>query len=231
MQQTWKDYFAYEYLDDHAGYFSKERTEQELDFLTKNIIPTKTTTILDLACGQGRHSIGLTQRGYSHITGVDRDEHLLSLAYQAAAKATVTIPFIQQDMRHLNLDQTYDVIMLLFCTFGIESDEVNKDILKRLHAHLKPGGRIFFDMHNLFRFARRMKTQKNDYAEFDLETLTLWDINADGNRELPLRLYTVPEFTERLAKVGLTITKIWGDYDASPYSFDSERLLVLAQKA
>ncbi len=233
MAQTWQDYFEYhgDYLPQHEDYFTPERTKSEVQFLVEHVIPSKSSRILDLACGQGRHAIALTKMGY-HVLGVDRSEQLLSMALAAAEKAGTSMTFVKQDMRELNVGQTFDVIMVLFCTFGIESDEINRKTLLRLSNHLKPGGRLFLDMHNLFRFVRRMGRAETNYAKLDLKELTLWDKTSIG-LELPLRLYTVPEMTERLNAVGLKIVTIWGDYNPQKahYDFDSERLLILAQKA
>ncbi len=230
--QTWKDYFDFggDYLPQHEDYFSNTRTQQEIDFLVQHVIPSKKATILDLACGQARHTIALTQLGY-HVLGVDRSEQLLTMAHKAAEENKVTLELVKQDMRQLNLDRTFDVITLLFCTFGIEPDKINKKIVQRLEHHLNPGGILFFDMHNLFRFTRRMRQTETAYAVMDLPTLTLWDKSPQG-LELPLRLYTVPEMAERLAPCGVTIKSIWGSYDPKQpnYSFDSERLLLLCQK-
>jgi 2-polyprenyl-3-methyl-5-hydroxy-6-metoxy-1,4-benzoquinol methylase len=229
--QTWKDYFEYkgDYLPQHSDYFTLTRTEEEVDFLTKHIIPSQQAAVLDLACGQGRHAIALTKLGYT-VTGVDRSEQLLSMAHQAMDEAKVSVTFVKQDMCNLDLDQTYDVILVLFCTFGIEPDKVNKKILAKIASHLNPGGRLFLDVHNLFRFVRRMRDVENGAALLDLKTLTLWD-KTQGQLELPLRLYTLPELEERLEAVGLTVKKVWGNYTSEPYSFDSDRLQVLAQKA
>ncbi len=231
--QTWQEYFEYEgdYLPQHTDYFTPTRLDIEIDFLLKEVIRSKQETILDLACGQGRHTIELTKLGYT-VTGLDRSEQLLNLAYGAAAESNISATFVKQDIRNLDLEKQFDVILFLFCTFGIENDEENKKILRRLSKHLSPNGRIFFEVHNLFRFSRRMKESNVTYAKLDLRTLQLWDKTAEG-LELPLRLYTIPELSDRLKSVGLSVKQVWGGYKESDwdYNLDSDRILILAEKS
>lgn len=227
--QSWRDYFEADgdYLPQHQGYFTTDRTQAEVSFVLDQVIRTSSDTILDLACGQGRHTLALRQRGYD-VIGVDMSNQLLAMAEAEASKQGIKASFIHQDMRQLRLDRTFDVILILFCPFGIYSDAVNHDILKGVAHHLKPGGRFFMEIHNLFRFVRRMLQTQTSNAVLDLQTLTLWD-RTEGENELPLRLYTVPELKERFIAAGLEIKQIWGGYDQSAYDFDSDRLLILAE--
>ena len=50
--------------------------------------------ILDLCCGQGRHSLELARRGFPHVTGLDRSRYLIRLATQArqAARLAGLVP-------------------------------------------------------------------------------------------------------------------------------------------
>jgi hypothetical protein len=43
--------------------------------------------------------------------------------------------------------------------------------------------------------------------------------------------YTLTELVGMLARAGLTYRAAWGDLDGSPYTLDSRRMIVLAEKA
>src|SRR4051794_40607959 len=58
--------------------------------------------ILELACGTGRLTIPMAQRGFQMI-GVDLHEGMLARARQKAIEQGVTIEFVQQDCTQLNI--------------------------------------------------------------------------------------------------------------------------------
>lgn len=49
-------------------------------------------------------------------------------------------------------------------------------------------------------------------------------------RRLSIRAYTAAELRIMLERVGLMVRQMFGDYEGSPYGFDSRRLIVVAQK-
>lgn len=226
----WKDYFSAHgpYLAEHPTYFTRERLETELEFLVRHVPLAKGDRILDLACGQARHTIALTKQGYT-VIGVDRSNHLLTLGRQAADEQDVTVTLVEQDMLKLDLEQTFDVILILFAAFGIEDDDNNRRILERVHRHLEVGGRVFMEIHNVFRMARQFIDTSATNFTFDAATLTLWDKSPTGP-ELPYRYYTIPELRKLMASVGLALDKTWGSYLGESYGLSSERLLVLAHR-
>src|SRR5690606_35762558 len=59
---------------------NSENTARDIDFLVTACGLDRTQDVLDLCCGQGRHSIELARRGYRRVTGVDRSRYLIRLA-------------------------------------------------------------------------------------------------------------------------------------------------------
>ena len=53
---------------------------------------------------------------------------------------------------------------------------------------------------------------------------------AQVTKEFHLRLYTCAELTSMFARLGLKVTRIWGGPDASDYSAQSRRLIMLAER-
>ncbi|MBA7690848.1 Ubiquinone biosynthesis O-methyltransferase [subsurface metagenome] len=56
-----------------------KRLENELPFFQYYFRKINTSSILDVACGSGRHSIEFAKIGYQ-ITGIDVDPHMIELA-------------------------------------------------------------------------------------------------------------------------------------------------------
>jgi SAM-dependent methyltransferase len=93
------------------------------------------TTLLDVACGTGKHLEHLRTR--FSCEGVDLDEGLL----EVARTRLPGLPLHQGDMRTLDLGRQFDVVTCLFSAIGFVGgpDELAQ-AARSLAAHLAPGG-------------------------------------------------------------------------------------------
>ena len=79
----WKRIFNSMYLKTDSDVVDDQRiTSYELDLFTRILGLTGDQVILDLACGQGRHSLGLARRGFTEVYGLDRSHFLVNKAKQ-----------------------------------------------------------------------------------------------------------------------------------------------------
>lgn len=147
----------YEILfENSAKKYDKERfvtgTVGECDFLEKELNYNKTSKILDVGCGTGRHSIELTKRGYS-VTGIDLSKSQIQRAKEKAADENLEINFLVGDARALPFQKEFDVAIML-CEGGfplMETDEMNFEILKSVSQTIRPKGKfIFTTLNGLF---------------------------------------------------------------------------------
>ena len=120
-------------------------TTGECDFIEKEINSNKQSSILDIGCGTGRHSIELSKRGYT-VTGIDLSESLLKRAQDKASKHNLQIFFKKYDARELPFLSEFDLaIMLCEGAFPLmETDEMNFKILRNVSNALKPKGKLIF---------------------------------------------------------------------------------------
>ena len=91
------------YLREHAQFLQEANVEKDAAFLVKALGLNKHQSILDIACGQGRHTHLLAHKGYS-VDGVDFSVHLLSLAKKSSNKT----------LRHQPIFYRADVTKLAF---------------------------------------------------------------------------------------------------------------------
>ena len=98
-------------------------------------------SLLDLACGTGRHAVELSRLGWK-VTGVDYGADLLERARANATAADVEIALHEQDMRTLDLGgERFDAITCLFDSIGYpQTDEGVLAALRGARDHLAPGG-------------------------------------------------------------------------------------------
>lgn len=72
-------------------------TKQEIEFIIQELNLPPGSSILDIGCGAGRHSIELAKAGYS-VTGVDISSRMLKEAGERAQESQVTITFVELDV-------------------------------------------------------------------------------------------------------------------------------------
>jgi len=110
--------------------------------------PPADAIILDLCCGQGRHSLELARRGYKNVHGIDRSRYLIQKAKTRVRKEGLDIRFREGDARKIDYPaDTFDIVLILGNSFGY-FETVNDDlrVLKEVFRVLKPWGRILIDV-------------------------------------------------------------------------------------
>ena len=135
------DDYMYFYGDD----LTDERSEAEVAALVELLELDSPQKILDLACGFGRHANRLAALGHT-VTGVDLTPGFLDIARAQAAAMGVNIDYRQGDMRTMDFREEFDVVLLLFTSFGYFEDDENKQVMDNIARALKPGaycGSIF----------------------------------------------------------------------------------------
>ena len=123
-------------------------TPVEIDFIEQNCNLRKDSEILDMGCGQGRHSIELAHRGYTHLTAYDFSARLINKAKEQAKGLAVN--FEVRDCRHLRWNAIYDTVLCLYDVIGsFRTYEDNIDIIKSIYRSLKRGGRCVVSVMNM----------------------------------------------------------------------------------
>eukprot|EP00842_Homolaphlyctis_polyrhiza_P000908 jgi/Hompol1/1818/HPOL_003485-RA len=107
--------------------------------------------ILDLCCGQGRHSLYLAKE-YPHLIvhGHDQSSYLISLAQERASFQSVTTQtfFTVGDCRQIPYpESTFDLVLLLGNSFGyFADDDGDRAVLDEIMRVMAPGGRLVLDL-------------------------------------------------------------------------------------
>ena len=145
-----KDWFNTEYY--HILYSDRDFKEAEI-FIKKlaqyNALPPH-SSIIDLACGKGRHSYFLHHLGYD-VLGVDLSEE--SIAFAKKEFTNNGLAFDVHDMRdelYPNVvSQKVDAVYNLFTSFGYFDDEQDdRKVFASVHHALNEGGIFVLDFLN-----------------------------------------------------------------------------------
>jgi D-alanine-D-alanine ligase len=145
----WRRIFNSMYLKTDADVVEdKQITNKEIDLFTEFLGLDKNMVILDLACGQGRHTLELARRGFRNVNGLDRSHYLIRKAKNINTAEGLTASFKEGDARKLPYPaDTFDLVMILGNSFGyFESLDDDIKILKEVFRVLKPNGRFLLDV-------------------------------------------------------------------------------------
>lgn len=146
------------YLPDRAERLH-ERTLREVDGVERLLALAPGSTIVDVPCGYGRHSLELSSRGHV-VTGVDiNEQHLSAMRRKLAALAARPAPHdpgltrrtralrvVKQDMRTLceGLAEPVDAVINMFYSFGFFAEEAdNLRAMEQFFRALKERGGKF----------------------------------------------------------------------------------------
>ncbi|RFS21110.1 class I SAM-dependent methyltransferase [Chitinophaga silvatica] len=224
-----------------------KRDEKEaaafIDKLLAFLHPVAGATMLDVACGRGRHARYLASKGYE-VTGID-----LSIESINAARKFENdhLSFFQHDMRLPFRVNFFDIVFNFFTSFGyFESKRDNDNALRTLKNALKPGGKLVLDYLN----SRYVESHLVAHEILEKEGVVFDIHRALVNKKFQKQInildqtkmrrlvftesvnaFTKQDFEEMFAKQGLQINEIFGDYHFN--SFDEERsprLIIVATK-
>ena len=232
----------YEYMFPAESF---EQAASQVDDIMK-LTGITSGAMLDLCCGPGRHCIPFTKAGFD-VTGVDLQPFLLGKARAYATRESVTIDFVEEDVRHFQRVESFDLVLNMFSSFGYFSDrEDDFSVLENAYASLRNGGQILLDLRgkeiHAMRFAETISSempngdlvfQRTRNNEDWTRAITTWicvhDDRADSF-EITLNLYSGAELRNLLRKAGFRKARLYGNLKGSPYDHNASRLVALAEK-
>lgn len=200
-------------------------------------------SVLDLACGPGRHVVELARRGYE-VTGVDVSAAFLDVARTACSEEGVSPELVREDMRAFRRPGAFDAVLNMSTSFGYFDDpDDDAAVLRNAHASLRPGGALLMELVGkevvaLAHDGRRW-TEDGDallLTEQHVRPGWTWVDNrmtliSRGERSdvtLSHRLYSGAELTHLLVECGFREVRLFGGLGGTPYDHTASRLVALA---
>ena len=232
--QSWFDTPYYHILYKHRDY-------KEAEVFIKNIVShlnlDKDDSILDLACGKGRHSIFLNSLGYN-VTGLDLSKN--SIEY-AKTHESNSLFFEVHDMR-TNYDTKFEVVLNLFTSFGyFENENDNYKVIKTIKSSLKQNGIGVIDFMNspvVIENLTAQNTYESDGVKFKLnrsyengfitKNIEVKDADKTYHFKEKVRAFSFEDFETMLTNAGLHLIDCFGNYNLEPFNSKiSERLILI----
>ncbi len=147
-----------------------DRTEAEVDRAMMMLRPEGGERVLDLACGIGRHSLELRQRGFE-VVGVDISPDLLEMAEREARAQSLEISFVQADLRELDMSEEFDLVLSLNdgAVGYFETDEENHRTFEVISQALREGGGHLMQLPNVLHAEKNLPKKSWIAGESTLE--------------------------------------------------------------
>jgi SAM-dependent methyltransferase len=211
--------------------------------------------VLELACGTGRLTVPLAQRGLT-LTGLDNSAEMLERARAKAERAGVQPELRLGDMRDFHLGQRFDLIFLpinsichLYTRADIEA------CFRCVREHLQPAGRFCIDVFNpsLISLARegdrwyeideytdadgrRVRlTERNHYDRATQINHLRWRFEPESGRPIEHTLTQRQFFPQELDALlhynGFLVEARYGKYGEKDSHAESNQQLVVARLA
>jgi SAM-dependent methyltransferase len=232
---------------------SRHYTRREIAFLERCGLLVPGRRILDLACGGGRHSLAMAQRG-ARVTGIDLGPAAIATARRRARRAGVAVEFLQGDIRCLDYTAAFDAVTCIFgCLTEMPRTEA-QEVFRRVSRCLRPGGMFLLDVYSprffaaldglqewwvgrdfiAGRFAQLVLTEYFYYAREKTYVRRDFICNpATGDVHsfhVSGQAYTLPDLCRMLTGAGLSPVLTAGGWQGEPVLPESPFYVVLAAK-
>jgi SAM-dependent methyltransferase len=241
----------YRHRDEAEAHAFLDRLMNSLDF-------PHGSKIIDVGCGQGRHSRYLASKGYD-VTGLDIDEDNIAEAKKSENKC---LRFVRHDMRQPFPAGDAGLVLNVFTSFGyFENDAENQEAIRNMATALKEDGVLVIDFFNAEQVEASItgpqltlpdgsqSTERGEiYTEiqrgnvdfcihkkiqngFVVKTIDISDKGEKHTYQEKVRLLTREDFERYFLCCGLRTEQVYGSYTLQPFDIHSSpRLLLIVKK-
>ena len=244
--EVWVDFFDERYRELYAGMLHPVRTEIEVAAVVSLLGLREGARVLDLCCGDGRHSVPLQRRGM-RVCGVDLAEPRLRGArargLNVLGEDAAQPLWVRADGGRLPLRPIFDAVVLLYNSISFGSREMTQALLTNARAALRPGGQILVEcMHrdHEARAASDCEDIEEVNSSFGPLRIERWFEPIAGEqhakmsfmhegvrieKHLRYLVYTAGELREFLLEAGFSKVELFGGYDARPLGISTPAVI------
>lgn len=101
--------------------------------------------LLDLGCGPGIYAELLAEKGFQ-VTGIDFSKRSIEYAVESSRKKNLKITYHYQNYLDIDWNKEFDVVLLIYCDFGVLAPESRRILLNKIYRALNPGGILILDV-------------------------------------------------------------------------------------
>ncbi|NOR18059.1 methyltransferase domain-containing protein [candidate division WOR-3 bacterium] len=229
-----------------------ETIDKSVGWIIKKSALQKGDKILDLGCGPGLYCTRFAERGLT-VTGIDYSKRSIQHAKEYATSKKLKIEYIYKDYLTIDYNNIFDIVTLIYCDFGVLSDQYRDLLLCKIYKSMKPGAYFVFDVctpkyHDSVKEERTWKyeekgfwkpipylllTEKIKYPKQGV-LLTQYFV-LDNNSNLDIyriwdHAYTKDFISKVLSNAGFNDIQFYGDLMGKEYLDHSETIGIIVRK-
>ena len=224
--------------------YTKEDSAKEISSFFESVVKTK-SKVLDQCCGNGTIDIEISKNGHE-VVGIDLSRRAIENAKQKSTSKRLDLKFKIADAREFVDENAFDVCTCWHtsCAYS-EDDQRNIMQFDCMSRNLKHHGLFIIDTINPeyveANFKRRMEDHLDDgttvvrkYLLKDSILSSEWKVI--GKNEVysvftgMTKLYTLSQYVEILASIGLRIVDVVGNYNSDELSIKTGRMIMFGEK-
>jgi len=251
----WTETLFREQADHYVDFF--EQRFQAADAQAEAVLDLVATeydvdpeTVLDLACGTGRHVFAFADRGLD-AEGLDFSEPFVERARAAAAERDLagSAKFHEHDLRELDeWTGSYDLVTSFWNSLGYYDRETDERMLANARRLLSEDGVLVVEASNKDSYLANLEpasVSENgllfvERRDYDVETgrfhtkLDRFDATGEGydheySMEWENRIYAPAVLRELCEDAGFDDVELFGGFDGQRPTLDSDSVVLLAR--
>ncbi|WGD81748.1 class I SAM-dependent methyltransferase [Bacillus subtilis] len=248
------DFVLKSHFDENIPGGSRERSfiNETVDFISEIAPVENCKKVIDLGCGPGLYSQMLALKGYN-VVGVDFNKKSIEYAISEAKKRDLSIDYRNEDITNIEIENEFDLALLIYQIYCVFSSENRKKILSNVHRGLKSGGLVLLDVlsdtsYEKFQQNLMWSLSRKDNPLSDRKYLTLYAsikypnkvtlaknvlVFGDGeivNYNYWNQYFSIESLEKEVNDAGFTLEKVYADVNGGDYINNSEFFAVLLKK-
>ena len=227
----------------HILYKNRDFNEAEvfINNLIKYLNIDKNNSVIDIACGKGRHAVHLNKLGFN-VTGIDISNNSI---FEAKKHENNKLKFYVHDIRKVFSPNNFNLAVNLFTSFGyFNSEKEDQAAINSMAENLKKDGILVIDFMNVKKAIQNLVL----YEEKTIENITFFlrrkyinnfitkdisfkHLNKEYTFQEKVKAIDLNNFSKLIKNAGLEIINIFGSYSLKDFNIKkSERLILICRK-
>lgn len=246
IKNNWyEDFFAGLNCEMWNKAVSAEWTQREVDFLLATLAVQPGASLLDIQCGNGRHTIELAKRGY-HPTGLDLSAEFLATLKEQVAAEELPVEVVQGDILTTTFEPSFDGAYCLGNGFGYVDYDGMNTFVKNVAGSLKPTAHLVvnsglvaesilpnFPKTNRYELGDLVMDISNSYVigeSYMATELTYTKAGRSEKHYFKHYVYTLAEIKRLLASHGLRTMAVYNSTEKGDYQLGDQQMYLVAEK-
>jgi len=236
-------WFSSPYYDILYQQRNKKEAATLIDKLAATLQMPVNSFVLDAACGKGRYSTVLAEKGFN-VTGIDISPSSIA---EVQKLETDKLHFYQHDMRLPFYINYFDYAFNFFTSFGyFRTLREHNDAIRTLAQSLKLNGSLTIDYLNVHFTEENLKHNETTELNGVVFNIERWCDEEHFYKRIKIEdsaknltetfteqveKFSLGDFTDMLSYQGLMVESVFGDYDLNAYHVKkSPRMIITAKK-